>query len=437
MRLFGKSQFFTLVHEKANEHPIIIYGAGMDAVWAIEEWTQYYHKPFYGCVCDGDIKKQQMLIDGVQIVSPVDALQKYPNAYIWVAAKDYKFEIIGKLILEMSIEKTRILNYEPIIKKEGCRYAEKMFFAFEQNIPDKRLKRIIHICDRIGNCPTISFHGYDGFYKEFIGFRDTVIDSIERTGGHEACQSCNEIRESYFAVSRKLRTYNLATDGHCNFRCIYCNAPIFSPRRPEDQNEIFDFRKILEIFDKNNLLSEELHMDLTSGEICVNPRRREMLDVAAEYGETVSIATNASVYDEQLFRILDSKRASIIVSMDAGTENTFLRIKQRDYYGKVCDNLLAYGKAGRGAVELKYIVLPGVNDNLMDIDGFIDLCKRVQPGIVTISFDFYHQGEIPPQTFDVINRLKVGLVENGFFYKYEARASHILKQSDKGLEYDG
>jgi adenine C2-methylase RlmN of 23S rRNA A2503 and tRNA A37 len=40
-----------------------------------------------------------------------------------------------------------------------------------------------------------------------------------------------------------------------------------------------------------------------------------------------------------------------------------------------------------GKVTLKYIMLPGINDNEEDIDGFIALCKAAGTSYVQISYD--------------------------------------------------
>lgn len=336
---------------------------------------------------------------------------------------------MGDLVYGRKIPETRILNYEPLVRKKGCLYAEKLFYADERYDSAKKLRRECHVCDETPRrIPSMQFHTYDSLSKDFSQFRDNLINGLASETGYPDCQGCSHIKDGYFAVEKKIRTYNLATDGRCNFRCRYCRTPIFSNERVP---EAFDFTKAFELFSEAGMLADDLHMDLTSGEICVNPYRSKMLDAAARFAETVSTATNASIFDQQMFELLQSGRASLIVSVDAGTRETFEYIKRRDQFEQVKRNLIAYGKVGVGAVELKYIVLPGINDNSADMDGFIDLCREVNPAVVTVSFDFYYEGEVSPHTVDMINRLKDGLSKHSFFYKYEARAAHVLKRSDE------
>ncbi len=428
MKLFEKSLFLRSIEENAVGKPLILYGVGMDAVWAIEDWCRHFGKPFHGCICDRNPQAQKFKIDAVDVLSPDSAFARYPDAYIWVAAKNFKFEIIGYLLYEKKIPANRILNFEPVLFKKGCRYAEKMFFAFEGFDENKALNRQIHICDNIRKTPTLQFTGYDTLCDEFCRFRDRVTEELALGVDNGTCFHCANVKESYFAATKKIRTYNLATDGRCNFRCSYCDAPIFSEKKVE---KVFDFARAFELFSKHDMLSPDLHVDITSGEICVNPYREQMLEVTARYAETVSIATNASIFNQQIYELLKSGRASLIVSLDAGTKETFATIKNRDFFEKVQNNLRQYRQAGAGAVEPKYIFLPGTNDNPRDIDGFIDFCKEIRPMIITLSFDFYHKEKVQQHTLEMIQRLKDGLSAQGLYYKYEARVAHILKLSDE------
>jgi hypothetical protein len=57
-------------------------------------------------------------------------------------------------------------------------------------------------------------------------------------------------------------------------------------------------------------------------------------------------------------------------------------------------------------VSLKYIFLPGLNDNIADIDGFIKFCGEIKPHEVYFSTDstngFTGQG-LPDDTLAIIN----------------------------------
>ena len=63
-------------------------------------------------------------------------------------------------------------------------------------------------------------------------------------------------------------------------------------------------------------------------------------------------------------------------SLDAGTRETFKKIKQVDSFERVLENLRKYPLKNTNFL-LKYIFLEGVNDNEADIDGFYEIAKDI------------------------------------------------------------
>ena len=91
------------------------------------------------------------------------------------------------------------------------------------------------------------------------------------------------------------------------------------------------------------------------------------------------------IYREKLKDLMENGRiTSIITSLDAGTPETFKKIKQRDMFCKVLDNLSKY-PVNKTNLNLKYIFLEGVNDNETDIDGFCEIAKRFRAQIMLSS----------------------------------------------------
>ena len=75
------------------------------------------------------------------------------------------------------------------------------------------------------------------------------------------------------------------------------------------------------------------------------------------------------------------------MSIDAGTRETYQKIKGHDFFDKVITNLKKYSES-EGDVSLKFIILEGINDNKEEIDGFIKIAKGIARYII-ISNDSY------------------------------------------------
>lgn len=65
----------------------------------------------------------------------------------------------------------------------------------------------------------------------------------------------------------------------------------------------------------------------------------------------------------------------IYCSVDAGTVETFRKVKGVDGFDRVCENLREYAK--HGPVILKYILLDGINHTDQDLKGFFKLADEV------------------------------------------------------------
>lgn len=81
-------------------------------------------------------------------------------------------------------------------------------------------------------------------------------------------------------------------------------------------------------------------------------------------------------------------KAAINVSLDCGTRETFRKIKGVDAFERVVQNLISYSVSASKAIDLKYIFLPGINDNMSDVDGFIDIVGKCNARTVVISSDY-------------------------------------------------
>jgi len=97
----------------------------------------------------------------------------------------------------------------------------------------------------------------------------------------------------------------------------------------------------------------------------------------------------------------------MVSSLDAGTAETYAKIHGVDLFDKVCYNLEQYAR--HGLVELKYIILPNINDNENDIFGFLSLCERIKNTDIAVSRDYFDTRPFSEHTINMI----VKLVQNG------------------------
>lgn len=83
---------------------------------------------------------------------------------------------------------------------------------------------------------------------------------------------------------------------------------------------------------------------------------------------------------------LSANRIFLCFSIDSGTRETYYKIKQRDCFEVVCDNIMRYAQYGARNMAFKYICLPE-NMNNRDAKGALSLIKKAGLAQLHISID--------------------------------------------------
>ena len=165
----------------------------------------------------------------------------------------------------------------------------------------------------------------------------------------------------------------------------------YSPKNGEEISEnIIEVIKALKHSNGKIKLAKKVKFAIASGEPALYPGLEKIISETPDaYFE---ILTNASIYSKVIERLISGNRGEILVSLDSGTAETFKTIKGLDLFERVINNIRKY--RDHGNVLLKYIVIPGVNDNMDDIDGFIRICRNIDPKKIYVARDCIYDFDI-------------------------------------------
>lgn len=382
----------------ANEK-VIVFSVGGDTL-NILRGLQIKYNILPTAVCDNDPDKQSKTYNGLfglTVVSPKEANEKYPGAFWFVSSLQYKFQIIGQLVNDFEIRPEKIINYEPVIKKKSCLY-------FEQSLVCDEFKRLCFCCFPQGADTYVYYNGsYNESLGDFIKLRDRLIDDYKNE-----CGECGFYKEDYYPAERKIRWINYSAGGICNFKCIYCST---KAKNAENSDEnVPSFPEVIRYFRDNDILSDEFGTNIAPGEPTVHPERNEIFDTMDFRSNIVN--TNLFVFNDKLYDLMKNKFTKLVVSIDCGTKETFIKVKGRDCFDKVCEHLKKYADAGIGIIMLKYVFVPGANDSFEDVDGFVDIMLKTGCLIANISYDYGSPLPIPEKTAAAMRRLRTRLAEN-------------------------
>lgn len=376
--------------------PVIFYTVGSGTFGYIRELKNRFNKQ-PTAVCDGDTRKQGKTflgLDGIQIISPQEAMERFPDCQFLIGSLDYRYQIIGYLTETCGITAERIINYVPVKKVRSCSFLQKSLI-YDQTGD-------LRSCWR-NPCPkVVASEKIDA--EAFLALRNTLLQKLEdpQEKTQTVCDGCPQICEEYYPETPLSWSLNYFCYSHCNYKCSYCTL-----RDREDgdfHNGEQPLGVLIQKFKDIGLMSPDYGVILsTAGEPSIHPKRRDFYN--AFDGAELAVNTNGFVFDTDLYEAMQTKKVLLICSVDAGTAETYAKIKSVDGFVQVQKNLTHYAQSTTGIVALKYIFVPGTNDTPADIDGFVDLCIHTGALFVIVSIDYFSINNISQQTRDMIHRL--------------------------------
>lgn len=173
----------------------------------------------------------------------------------------------------------------------------------------------------------------------------------------------------------------------CNLRCTYCDETYFGGKRPT-----FDVFSTLNAHRTHSFLETDTLFVWGGGEPLVDPEIDDLLEQLEGLvpGGNHRFLSNATRYSQTVAKLLRNERASLVTSIDAGTESTFRKVRGRPGLHRVIENLHSYASvAGTERIVLKYIITDE-NCSKSEIDSFCTLLSQHELNRATfqISSDF-------------------------------------------------
>ena len=361
-----------------NRIPVALYAVGTNMAMLLNE-LKMKHNVSPSVLCDKDINKhgkKYTALYNIEIMPVEQALEKYPELEVFVASSVYKHQIIGELTEDGKIPKERIINYVPVEKRKSCRFIEnRMLYMFDGDLKPC-------VCRDSPHLKNYSF----GDAEKYMALKESTIESISTDSKDIICHGCKAIQEDWYPVNRILSYVNYCAWNTCNLKCIYCFGIGMGAPDLKEKSEI-GFGEFMKPYLENGWLDDNYEAVLsTVGEPTLHPKRKEFYDAFNGYAMTIN--TNGTVFDEYLFELMNEKKVFVQISLDAGTKETFAKVKGVDCFEKVIGNIKKYSKAKIGIVMLKYIFLPDINDSDEDIKGFLEVIDKTGVDCVNLAIAF-------------------------------------------------
>lgn len=252
------------------------------------------------------------------------------------------------------------------------------------------------------------------------------------------CKDCSYLRKSNWdGLEQDYFDHFLI--GHrqeCNSKCIYCYANDVSD---DVKNRTYDAYNVLKkLFDENKIkISPTTCVVFTGGEPTIFPEFENIMNLLLDNNfSNIRVHSSGIYLSPAVQKGLKTGQVSIVISPDAGSSETYQKIKRVDCFEKVWSNIKSYISSAKDKkqVEIKYIVIPEINDTKEEIDKWFNLLT--ESGVTSIACDaeqnwFYNcRGEYSDKMYDLIYYINNQAEKLSLDIEFYTAAKKMLKKAD-------
>ncbi len=263
-------------------------------------------------------------------------------------------------------------------------------------------------------------------WKEFFSIKKKYREQMKKGNIVPECINCIYLQEKEWDSEDYISFINFNNWTICNEHCIYCWLND-SDRIHQKQYNVYPAIKDMT---EKGYLRKGGNITIAGGEPCSAPEFDDLLDLFIKNDlSSIRVLTNATKYSKVVERGIQEGRVNIVVSVDSGTRDTFIKIKRFDFYDKVWQNIKTYASVQPfpDRVKTKFILIPDVNDTKEEISAWIK--NSIEAGVKHLAFDvemiWYNknQNNIPSHIYDMVkytldmikeNGLDVELIDRGY-----------------------
>lgn len=307
------------------------------------------------------------------------------------------------------------------MKYKSCHLLEHgIFFDLDQ----------ISVCCILPNKSSYKVPLLQNYHGEKIDWEKIIAKKNEFRDSHRAgkilptCEGCFNLEEAEWDSRDYINCLYISHWSHCNCDCTYC---YYEPNKEHYNRHIpYKIMPVLQDMLEKNVLAPEGYISFSGGEPTVLDEFDEILEFFYKMKlKTIIVNSSGIKYSETLAKGIREGKVELTVSLDSGDADLYKKIKLHDTFDTVVENMKKYvsiQQEKKEQVHIKYIILPGINDKVEEIEKWIQICKEIGVKKVILDIETRWYTENRDNIPDYINRL----------IDY---AQKRAKESDLTLEY--
>lgn len=278
------------------------------------------------------------------------------------------------------------------IKKEkyiSCKWLESGV-CFDNGVYGSNVKLCCYMSAPGGGNSMIfeDYHGekinWDNFFKIKNEYRN-----IQKSGQTvEGCRGCVFLEEKEWPQIDYIDSIIFDHFTKCNCCCSYCYTE--EDKKRYNSLKTYNIYPIIkDMFDKK-IIKRGGAIGFGGGEPTILPEFEKLINLFLKNGfSNIRVPSSGIKYSPVIAKGISTGQLSVVVSVDSSSKEIYKKIKQTDKYETVCKNLKKYAKSQRGSYNVisKYIIIPEINDNTVEIDNWLKFNKDNNIGIIVIDIE--------------------------------------------------
>ena len=332
-----------------------------------------------------------------------------------------------------------VYNEKFVSKKKGhyysCPWIEHglVFFSY-------KLAMCCH-CGHEGSAQAVIRNNYVGQkidWDRVFKIKDMYRRFHKKGKINKGCIACPYLKESEWDNAKYIDNLYISHFTNCNSKCMYC----FAAKHPEDfaKERLYQVLPIIkEMYDKS-ILRQGGIISFGGGEPTLLDEFEDIVTyLLNNYFWGIRVHTSGIIYSPALARAINEIRGYVVVSVDSGSSETYKKIKQVPLYDKVRETIRKYALQttflGRYLVSAKFIIIPGINDTIEEIENWMK--ANYDAGLYTTVLDIEenwyldNKNNIPDHIYKLVDYAKKRAKQLNTNFELYERLENLVEDKKK------
>lgn len=277
-----------------------------------------------------------------------------------------------------------------------------------------------------------NYHGESIDWDKLFSLKQKIKDAQKTGKVFPVCEGCYNLNEKEWSSENFVKDIYISHWAHCNCDCSYCYFKY--DKRINKDFVPYKIMPILIDMKEKNILREGGNIIFSGGEATILDEFDDILNFFYPIDlKIISVNSSGIKYNETLAKGIEMGKAELTVSIDSSDRDLYKKVKQIDAFDKVIANIKRYAEKqvkSDKLVRLKYIIIPGVNDSIEEIEKWLQLSESIGIKYVIIDLEtkwyMVNRENIPENIYEIIKYVQSRTKELNVDLSYYSHALQLL-----------